>query len=89
MVRPRGSGSGNGSGLTGVAIMAMARVWFIWTPAPLPAGRPADDGPGLPGWAWAGCWDWPVGFLLGAVLEAGTLGKLDWPGRGFVEFVLR
>lgn len=30
MATPRGMGSGKGRGLTGLAIMVMAKVWFIW-----------------------------------------------------------
>lgn len=40
IVAPRGMASGNGSGLTGLAIKAMASVWFIWALAPSEAGRP-------------------------------------------------
>ena len=45
IVRPRGTGSPKGNGLTGLVIMAIDSVCFIWVPAPGAAGR-EEDGTG-------------------------------------------
>lgn len=49
MATPTGIDKGKGSGFTGVAIMAMAKVWLICFPVPPPSDPGVNAGEGVGG----------------------------------------